>query len=382
MKKLSLFFFLIIFGFISCNKEEASRPEESTQIGSNDPEKRVVYDKSVRFIYFIPRGTAYDPAREEAIKQAALTVQAWYAEHFGGRTFRLNSPIVERFDGNNTESWYETNPIGNDNSTFWTLRNTWREVSERWKIGDLNPNYKTVIYTSSRGGTAAVSGAAIMPREEMDGVRDIIDAGGIGIRNAFMALAHEIGHTFILDDTGDANSIMGDPGYFTWPNANFTSFEYNKINNSGFINTNYPLPFNSTTNYKITNLASGLQVAIAGNSLANGANLVTYTANTGLNQRFRMIRVGNNRYRIVGVSSNKAWDIFGGYTDDDTEVIQWDNSQSENRTFNLVKYKGRWMLYSANSHKAVVPFQESNAIENKLVQANGRLRNSYMWTIN
>ncbi len=378
MKKLSLFLLLFLIGITSCEKSESKLGEISDP---NLPSPRAVSTKTVRFVYFIPSGASYNQAAFDAIREAALTVQAWYAEHLNGRLLRYNNPIVEVMYGERTTSWYETT-VNEGNPAYYTLENTWDEVARRLGIGDFNPDYKTVIYTSAAGSGAANYNGTVLPKADLEGIMGIGNGDGLGIRRWWLGLAHELGHTFGLPDTQDANSIMGSGGFFKWPNSTLTTSETNSMLNSGFLNSTGSFPFNSTVNYKITNFGSGLQAAVEGASTNFGAKIVQWSANTGTNQRFKMSRVGKNRYRIVGQQSGNAWDVTGGSTADNANIIQWDNSESENRTFNLVKHRGRWMIFSANSLKAVAPLNESNALGTNLIQTTSRIRNSQMWTIN
>ncbi|GAB4401166.1 MAG: hypothetical protein OHK0053_23520 [Microscillaceae bacterium] len=52
-------------------------------------------DKSVRMVYLVSQDRSLNPAYQEAIARAALSIQAWYKKQMQGATFRLNQPIVE-----------------------------------------------------------------------------------------------------------------------------------------------------------------------------------------------------------------------------------------------------------------------------------------------
>ena len=59
----------------------------------------VAVTREIHFVYMSPSDVAYSAKLEAGVENAARTLQAWFPGELGGKTFTLNSDVVE---------WYQT----------------------------------------------------------------------------------------------------------------------------------------------------------------------------------------------------------------------------------------------------------------------------------
>jgi len=90
----------------------------------------------VRFFYISPSDRALRPEYTEAIKNAALDVQQWYAEQLGnGKSFALADPIVEVVESQ-------------ENADFFGAM-MWGRAIEAAKARFYDSNEKFIIYVDA-----------------------------------------------------------------------------------------------------------------------------------------------------------------------------------------------------------------------------------------
>ncbi|SFM72278.1 Lysophospholipase L1 [Chitinophaga sp. YR627] len=92
--------------------------------------------------------------------------------------------------------------------------------------------------------------------------------------------------------------------------------------------------------YSIVNRNSGLVMDAAGQGTASGTAIQQYTDNSGVNQRWQLTYLGNNRYQIMGVQSGKSLDIKGQSLQDGAELQLYDYSGGDNQQWTLSAVAG------------------------------------------
>lgn len=196
----------------------------------------------VHFVYLVPSDKSN--TSESAIAQAAIHLQRWYRwQMVNGKTFTLNSPIVQVYQTSHSSQWYSTNPNGDFAGWFWN--NTLQDLATYAGGGFYQEFDDWVTYVDAEpqpgqfaGGTSSgyTSGVAVLGSHDLDSLRgqsqDWPQCRGIG------GSGHEMGHTFGLPHppAGDPQwpvAIMG-VGYTTYPSALLRRADRDQLNANPF----------------------------------------------------------------------------------------------------------------------------------------------------
>jgi hypothetical protein len=189
---------------------------------------------TVRVFWLIPSDVAYDQKIYDGIGNVMLEAQRFYKQELGV-TFKLNNPIVEVVNGDHPANWYETNPIGGpDNSYWWTTENMQAELRQKFSLGAPDPRWKVVGYISAVGNGGGGSNWVILPKHDADG------AGGYGgaMGRWYGGMVHELGHAFTLPDATSTDGTPMSASFYDYPNTHFNATQKNQLltrsENNGF----------------------------------------------------------------------------------------------------------------------------------------------------
>ncbi|MFI8823541.1 RICIN domain-containing protein [Streptomyces sp. NPDC053431] len=107
--------------------------------------------------------------------------------------------------------------------------------------------------------------------------------------------------------------------------------------------------------------ASGKALDNPNSSGANGTQLVTWTLNSGANQKWTFTRQADGAYELRNVSSGKCADVDGGSTSAGARVIQWTCHGGPNQRWNVVRQaSGNYAITSAASGLALTTASTAN----------------------
>lgn len=193
----------------------------------------------VKPIIVVPKDKEYNPIYIHGVYDVNLTVQKWYAQQLGGKTFKLDPTQVFYSD-----KTVEQLRCGSDSG------NCPSEVNNFWGSGhqELGRFMKSGVVVESWllggrltalgwGGGSLASGFTMLGDVNLDAALELYPYGPTGADCAMMGgedycnqnaqagtLAHELGHAMNLDSWGDSNwhavgtearySVMGDPFKF------------------------------------------------------------------------------------------------------------------------------------------------------------------------
>ena len=183
---------------------------------------------SVAMIYFMPKDVTFDKDIFQAIHNISPQIQRWYGQQLGGKTYRVNGPVVDTIRGSQKGSDY-----GGKSTKL--LQSIGSEVYE--KLGSRiikNEQVVLVFYPLVTTSFSGVGGVITNQGEE----RRIGIIGGTACRSitqlstndqslGLWTAAHELGHALGLSHNLGANSLMFGPidnsGY-TPPSVELPSF--------------------------------------------------------------------------------------------------------------------------------------------------------------
>ena len=178
--------------------------------------QEVLFQPSVRLVYFLPNDRPARPDRVSALRQLIKDAQQFYADEmqrhgFGRKTFTIETdeggePVVHRVNGNSKEEYYYNN--SSDHAV-------WDEISKHFD-NNLQHVYFIVIDLSSEllnyGDVCGLGGVSFRPdggrarfrlrdktaAEEVIGGFTLIPASGQCFEKLGLTL-HELGHSFGVD---------------------------------------------------------------------------------------------------------------------------------------------------------------------------------------
>ncbi len=114
---------------------------------------------------------------------------------------------------------------------------------------------------------------------------------------------------------------------------------------------------------------SGKCVDVSDNSATNGATILQYTCNGGLNQQWRLQGAGNGYYRVLAQHSGKCLDVNGASTNNGATVLQWACGSGSNQQWRFEDLgNGYFRLVARHSGKCLDVSDASTTNGGRLIQ--------------
>ncbi|WP_438351918.1 RICIN domain-containing protein [Paenibacillus sp. FA6] len=106
---------------------------------------------------------------------------------------------------------------------------------------------------------------------------------------------------------------------------------------NGGLNQQWQLVDAGNGYYKLKNSKSGKVMEVEGGSTANGAKVIQWTDNGGHNQQWQAINLGEGYYKLMNRKSGKLLDVYNGSTSNGAELIQYSDNGGDNQKWKLIK---------------------------------------------
>lgn len=204
--------------------------------------------KQIHFVYLSPSDVAYDAELEAGVENAARTLQAWFPQELGGRTFELNADVVEWYQTPHDTSWYQTDP---SNPAFNAGRFWEAATADAFALTGghfYDPDDIWVLYLDAMplegqyiGGVASIALLAAHDLEGLNGNSNEPVSRWIG------GTGHEMGHALGLPHPPDSPGGPDDWslmywGYTTFPDTYLTTTDKATLLASGYFTSTVPEP--------------------------------------------------------------------------------------------------------------------------------------------
>ncbi|HWS39363.1 MAG TPA: cellulose binding domain-containing protein [Actinoplanes sp.] len=184
--------------------------------------------KTVRVFWLKPTDVAFDQRYPDGIAAVMREAQRYYRQELG-KTFTLNSTVVETVTGEHDRNWYiTTNCSGSDH--YWcVVGNMHQELMRRFGIA--NPDSRWLVVGEISAEEANQSGGGASPGWVVLSGHDADGAAGVnGAMNRWYGgMVHELGHAFGLPDSTSTDGTPMSASFYDYPNTHFSQAQKNAI---------------------------------------------------------------------------------------------------------------------------------------------------------
>jgi len=185
--------------------------------------------RTVRVFWLKPTDVAFDPAYPNGIAGVMQEAQRFYKQQLG-KTFTLNSPVVEVVNGLHDATWYVTDNCGPTADHYWcVVFNMQAELQQRFGLNAPDSRWLIVGEISAEeinvSGGGGGGGWVILSGHDADGA-----AGKNGPMNRWYGgMVHELGHAFGLPDATSTDGTCMSASLYDYPNCTFNQAQKNAI---------------------------------------------------------------------------------------------------------------------------------------------------------
>ena len=185
--------------------------------------------RTVRVFWLKPTDVAFDPSYPNGIAGVMQEAQRFYKQQLG-KTFTLNTPVVEVVDGQHDTNYYINNDCDPNGDRYWcVVFNMQAELEQRFGLNDPDSRWLMVGEVSAEdvgnSGGGGSPGWVILSGHDADGA-----AGKNGPMNRWYGgMVHELGHAFGLPDATSTDGTCMSASLYDYPNCTFNQTQKNAI---------------------------------------------------------------------------------------------------------------------------------------------------------
>ncbi|GLX09250.1 cellulose-binding domain-containing protein [Microbispora sp. NBRC 16548] len=187
--------------------------------------------RTVRVFWLKPSDVAYDQRYPDGMAKVVQEAQRFFEQELG-KTFTLNSTVVEVVNGDQPRSWYENTPKCGD-KYWWAVCNMQEELRRKFGLGAPDSRWINVGEVSAEGdgaGGGGGNGWVILSGHDADGA-----AGLNGPMNRWYGgMVHELGHAFGLPDATSTDGTCMSASLYDYPNCHFSQAQKTAIINGPY----------------------------------------------------------------------------------------------------------------------------------------------------
>jgi hypothetical protein len=184
--------------------------------------------KTVRVFWLKPTDVAFDQRYPDGIANVMREAQRYYKQELG-KTFTLNSTVVEVVNGEHNAQWYITTNCNTSDHYWCVVENMQAELMRRFGISGQDSRWLCVGEISAeevgQSGGGGGPGWVILSGHDADG------AAGLGgaMNRWYGGMVHELGHGFGLPDATSTDGTPMSASFYSYPNTHFNQSQKNAI---------------------------------------------------------------------------------------------------------------------------------------------------------
>jgi cellulose binding protein with CBM2 domain len=184
--------------------------------------------KTVRVFWLKPTDVAFDQRYPDGIAAVMREAQSYYKQEFG-KTFTLNSTVVEVVNGEHDRNWYITNNCTGSDHYWCVVGNMHQELMRRFSIANGDSRWLCVgeisaEETNQSGGGASL-GWVTLSGHDADGAAGINGA----MPRWYGGMVHELGHAFGLPDSTSTDGTPMSASFYNYPNTHFSQAQKDAV---------------------------------------------------------------------------------------------------------------------------------------------------------
>jgi hypothetical protein len=189
--------------------------------------------RTVRVFWIRPTDKAFDQRYPDGIANVMREAQRFFKAQLG-KTFTLNSVVVEVVNGLHDTNWYITNNCTGSDHYWCVVFNGQSELQQRFGLNNPDSRWLVVEEVSAeevnQSGGGGGSGWVLLSGHDADGA-----AGVNGAMNRWYGgMVHELGHAFGLPDATSTDGTCMSASLYDYPNCTF-----NQTQRDGILNGPY-----------------------------------------------------------------------------------------------------------------------------------------------
>jgi hypothetical protein len=213
----------LLFAFIGCSKKKT---EPVVIIPTINP-----LPYTVQAYLITPTDKKFNAQYYTAVKSAALSLQTWYKNQMGNKTFTLNPGVVDTLSGLHEAAWYNAyNGDSISGSSSYSYHNTLYDIQQLLGSRFNTTNFDYFVFVDADFPDETIPrGLAAEGLGTLSGIAGQYPNSSIG------AAGHALGHSFGLPEVAvvNPNAIMS-TGYPQYPNCILQQPEKDSLNASPF----------------------------------------------------------------------------------------------------------------------------------------------------
>ncbi|WP_433727942.1 cellulose-binding domain-containing protein [Actinoplanes sp. CA-051413] len=186
--------------------------------------------RTVRVYWLRPTDKAFDQRYPDGITSVMKEAQRFFKAQLG-KTFTLNTPVVEVVNGLHDTNWYITNNCTGSDHYWCVVENGQRELQQRFGADSRWINVEEVsAEETNKSGGGGGNGWVLLSGHDADG------AAGVNgpINRWYGGMVHELGHAFGLPDATSTDGTCMSASLYDYPNCTFSQTQKNGILNGPF----------------------------------------------------------------------------------------------------------------------------------------------------
>jgi hypothetical protein len=187
----------------------------------------------VRVFWIRPTDKAFDQRYQDGIAAVMREAQTFFQQQLG-KTFKLNSPVVEVVNGLHDTNWYITNNCTGSDHYWCVVSNGQAELQQRFGLNNPDSRWLVVEEVSAeevnQSGGGGGSGWVLLSGHDADGAAGINGA----MNRWYGGMVHELGHAFGLPDSTSTDGTCMSASLYSYPNCTFSQTQKNGILNGRY----------------------------------------------------------------------------------------------------------------------------------------------------